>query len=509
MPQRLNGPTRPTHAALALLLAAAIAAPALGQSLQSRFDQTVRAMDVGDAAIAYHVIDLADGLAVAGSDGERAMIPASNMKLLTTAAAAMVLEPEFTFVTRMARRDHDLVIIGDGDPAFGDPKILKAMGLDVEDMLARWVKVVERSGMKRIDRLWIDDRIFDHKRVHPNWPADQLDNWYCAPVAGLNFNNNCLEIFVTPTDLGQAPRIATRPLKAPVIFNNLARTTRKGAPWAERDPQTRQIAIKGKVGRGIKRLIYLTLDDPPMMFGRVFADRLEDAGIAVGEIRRVTDSEQVAGALPIAEVRTPLAEVMGRCNRDSQNLFAEALIKRLGHEATGDPGSWSSGAAAIRMFLSRTIGPDAAKVVVDDGSGMSRDNRISPKMLTRILRLMHRAEDDLAEMYLDSLAEAGEGTLRRRFRGRDMHGEVYAKSGYIRGVIALSGYVIHDDQHAYAFSIILNDWAKPIGDGKKLIDRMVIAIDEHLAEAASRDQQSVVEEPAYGGEGEPAGADPR
>jgi D-alanyl-D-alanine carboxypeptidase/D-alanyl-D-alanine-endopeptidase (penicillin-binding protein 4) len=171
--------------------------------------------------------------------------------------------------------------------------------------------------------------------------------------------------------------------------------------------------------------------------------------------------------------------VLARCNKDSQNLFAEALIKRLGHEATGEPGSWSSGAAAERMFLSRALGPQAARFVIDDGSGLSRDNRVSAELLTGVLLAMHR-NPTLAKTYRESLSVGGkDGSLRLRFRGRGFASTVEGKSGYIDGVIALSGYIRQGDDD-YAFSIMLNDYDQ-VYKGKRLIDRIVGAVDGYLA----------------------------
>jgi D-alanyl-D-alanine carboxypeptidase/D-alanyl-D-alanine-endopeptidase (penicillin-binding protein 4) len=232
--------------------------------------------------------------------------------------------------------------------------------------------------VKKVDRIVIDDRIFDAQRVHPNWPTDQLHLWYCAEVAGLNFNNNCLDIYATPTRPGESPIIHTQPLNAPVVLTTAARTGRKNAVWPTREPGTNRITIRGEVKHRLTRPIYVTVDDPPMLFAKTFRDRLVSAGVTVEGIARADDDFQIDGARLIAEVRTPMREVLARCNKDSQNLFAEALIKRIGHETTGDPGSWLSGSAAIRMFLSKALGPDASNFVIDDGSGMSRETALPP-----------------------------------------------------------------------------------------------------------------------------------
>ncbi len=485
---------RPIVAALGLML---LASAAWGQSLQSRVEGVVRSADLGAATIAVHVRDLADGLSVAEVNAERPMVPASNQKLITTAAALMLFDEDFAFRTQLRYDDGRLIVVGDGDPAFGDPRILGAMGMSVEDLLARWVAVVQKHGIERIDALLIDDRAFDAQQVHPNWPTDQLHLWYCAPVAGINFNDNCLDIYAAPSERGGSPVVMTRPIDAPVVLTNLAQRGRRNALWATRTASTNRITVRGTVRYRFKAPIYVTVHDPPMVLGKLLADRLADAGVKVGGVARVADGAEVDAAKLLAEVRTPLAEVVKRCNKDSQNLFAEALLKRIGRKATGDPGSWANGAAATRMFLSKLLGPDASTIVIDDGSGMSRRNKVTAELLTRLLARMTQADAHVADVFIGSLPEGGaDGTLRRRFDRPATVGTVRGKSGYLRQTLALSGYVEHE-HHTYAYSILLNDFDKPAFKGKRLIDQFVYAIDAYMAEReVEREKQA---DPALGG----------
>jgi len=477
-------PARRAPAAFAWLAGLALfTVAAQAVSLQARLEQLAATPDAGKAVVAVHVRDLDDGATVAAIEADRRMIPASNMKLLTTAAAVKLLGDDFRFSTRLYQQGDDLVVVGDGDPAFGDPAILHAMDMDVEDMLDRWVDVVQRAGIERVDRLMVDDRVFDDQHVHPLWPAKQLNRWYCAPVAGLNFNDNCLDVFARPTAPGQTAVVTTRPVDAPVVLTTIARTGRRNSLWASRRIGTNRITVHGEVKARFRRPIYVTIHDPPTFFARTYADRLEAAKVTVGSVRRVPPTHNAGGRL-LAEVRTPLDEVLKRCNRDSQNLFAEALLKRMGHEATGEAGAWSNGAAAVRMFLARTLGPDASAFAVSDGSGLSRDNRVTPQLLTQLLRHMKRDGDVDAKLFFNSLPVAGEhGTLRRRFAHADLAGDIHAKSGYLDGVYALSGYLVQN-HNAYAFSIILNDADRAPYRGRAVIDRMVGAIDKALADAA-------------------------
>lgn len=464
--------------ALILLLAGASAAT--GQSLQSRIDALARSEDLGKGVLCVSVIDLADGLTVAELNPNRPVSPASNLKLVTTAAALATLKSDMRFTTQLLYQDGKLIVVGEGDPAFGDPKILAAMNLTVEDLLDRWVAAVQRAGIKKIDQVIVDDRIFDAQQVHPDWPANQLNLWYCAPVSGLNFYNNCVAIFAAPTSPGESPRIKTEPLNAPISLTTLAHTGKENALAATREPDTNRITLRGSVSSRSPSLIFNTIHDPALFFGQTLAQRLNAAGIPTGPVVHADDLLDVRKATLLAEVKTPLTEIIARCNKDSQNLFAESLLKYIGHHVTGAPGSWANGAAAARMALARLAGPGAAGFVLHDGSGLSKDDRVTTALMAQLLLAMHR-QPQLGEIYQNCLAVGGiDGTLKNRFKNPKLVGQVHAKSGYITGVIALSGYIRQGDK-GYAFSIILNDFNRPVYKGKRLIDRIVRAADATLA----------------------------
>ncbi len=499
MPRRAFGPTRWGGGLWCAI--AMIAVPALGADPQGRIDALIHAADLGEATCSLYVADLDDGEMIVQRQPDRSMIPASNMKLVTTATALAVLGGDFHFSTKLLQRGDDLIVVGDGDPGFGDARLLaevglaqltgngnvsadgKRPGLEIEHLLARWVDVVGRAGVKRVGTLFVDDREFDRNFVHPNWPRDQRHLWYCAQVAGLNFNDNCLDVYATPASkIGRPPMITTRPFDAPVDLTNLARTGRRNAFWATRDPDSNRITLRGQVKHRLLAPIHVTVDDPPLFFARTLRDRLQAAGIEVNGVRRVDGQDDLRGARTLAEVRTPIEHVLQRCNEQSQNLFAEALLKKVGRRVTGEPGSWTSGAAAGRMFLSRALGPEARALAIDDGCGLSRENRVTTRLLVRLLTYMN---DDpaLGSIYRESLAVGGEeGTLTRRFTGRAYRQTtIEAKSGYIRGVIALSGYLSHD-QREVAFSIILNDYPRSAPRGKQLIDQIVQVVNDYLVE---------------------------
>ena len=486
-----------------LLFLCASHAAASGSSLHGRFRSLVQARDLKTTSVAICVMDLDRGETLVSLGAEKPMIPASNMKLLTTAAALSTLGPAFTFRTTLSALEGEdaddgttLLLVGDGDPALVDPRGMDE-GDDVEVVLHRWVEAVQRGGVKRVGTLIVDDRVFDRQWAHPDWPRDQLNRWYCAEVAGINFHQNCLGVYPQPTAVGQSPTITLVP-DAPFMaggIRNRAVTGDADTFWISRKHATNRITFMGKVRHRRRDPVWVTFHDPPLVAGQLLADRLRRAGIAVDQVKRAGEEDQFDDTRVLAQWLTPLPEVVRRCNKHSQNLFAEAMMKRMGRHVTGSPGTWATGGAAMRMFLSRTLGADAALVHVADGSGMSRENRVTARAIVDLLDAMHR--DAVAgPVFRDSLAIAGvDGTLKKRLQGK-LRGEVYGKSGFINRVCTLSGYLViraapgeraPDEStpapRTIAFSLLFNDFKAPVylHTIKNLQDDLIRMMDETLA----------------------------
>ena len=481
-PLRLTGPRR-----FAVLLAGIVllaAAPAgLAQSLQSEINRIIRAGDLGRASLGLLVLDADTGETLAAHDADMPLIPASNMKLATTAAALGTLGEDFVFSTQLRLHEGRLIVRGNGDPGFGDPVLLEAMGLSVEGLLDLWVRAVKRAGVEEVEAIIVDDRTFDQEFLHPAWPTDQLLKWYCAQVGAINFNDNCLDIYAAPTSPGAQPEVEIVPQRAAVGLENAAESGSQNSFWASREPGTNRFTLRGTVKHRLVEPIHVTIHDPPMFFGRTLARYLEAAGVEVGETRRVERRRLLPAGRLLAAVETTLPTVITRCNRDSQNLFAEAIFKHLGHQLTGRPGSWSNGAAAVRGYLAGILDAETvSSIVLDDGSGMSRNSRLSARALAELLTHMH-GQDDIGRIYRLSLAVPGEtGTLDDRFNGIELTSAVRGKSGYLNGVVALSGYVSIGERTA-AFSMLLNGYRKGVWRAKRMMEKIVDAVDDELAES--------------------------
>lgn len=475
------------------------------QDLQGDVRRLFAGTELAKASMSAVAFDPSDGRTLFAFNASQALIPASNMKLLTSGAALMVLKPDFVFETKLELADDRLVLVGSGDPAFGDPVVLARSdpAMTIEDLLGQLVGAVQRRGVTSLREVVIDDRVFDREYVHPSWPIEQLNLWYCAEVGGVNVYTNVLSFFPRPSPEGAGvPLYAVEPASPWLEFANQARTVTTGRQtfWIARPARKNEFILRGDVRSAGVEPARVAFHNPPLFTGQLLASRLSKQGIDIGvdatrgvDAVRLADAEEALSGSTIAIVRTPLSDVLERCNTQSHNLYAEALIKRIGHAVTLEPGSWNSGAAIIRSLVSERLGPEHAnRTRIADGSGMSRENRVSAETLAAWLVECSKDAGVYREM-LASLAKPGEGTLRTRFQGRSLSNQIYAKSGYLNGVRGLSGYVVAPNGRQVVFSILMNDIPGSVsGRSREFTEDVVLLIDRWLAERTAA-------EAAFGG----------
>ena len=209
---------RITHFTFASLLLAAVVPPAVAEPdssdslLRTRLDQILTGHKQPKVQLGARVIELPSGRIVYDRDGHRPMMPASNMKLVVMAAAIDQLGKDYEFKTVLAIRGKDLVIIGGGDPTFGDERLAEQRRESITAVFHEWARNLKTAGVKRVSgNIVIDDSVFEKQFVHPRWPADQIQNWYEACIGGLNFNANCTTVRVRPTSSGKAAEVSLVP----------------------------------------------------------------------------------------------------------------------------------------------------------------------------------------------------------------------------------------------------------------------------------------------------------
>ncbi|MGH9465313.1 MAG: D-alanyl-D-alanine carboxypeptidase/D-alanyl-D-alanine endopeptidase [Thermoanaerobaculia bacterium] len=481
----MNGRRRGWAAGLAAHVAFALpVAGALPDTLATQVQAARRAAP----ALGLHVRDLTTGATVYELEADRPRIIASNVKLFTTAAALDRLSPGYFFETRVLVRGEvvggelrgDLAVVGGGDPNLSG-RHTDGDGLAI---FRRWGEALAAAGVQRIaGDVLLDHGLFRDGLVHPDWPTDQLDAWYEAPVAALSFDDNCVLVRVRPGSApGRRARVEVVPDVGAIDIVNTAITTasrREHGVVIRRASGGRAVAVSGRILAGGESLVeaWITVPDPLAYFGAALTAGLAEAGVEVGGAVRPVAGLALGDWRPVALHRTDLLTTVEVTNKRSQNFYAESLLKVMGAELCGE-GSWAAGRRAVSDFIAAALGFPAASYQLADGSGMSRNNRFTARQLTDLLAVMF--VHPRGKEFLRSLPYSGEADLRweRRLADPPYRANVFAKTGGLRGVSTLSGYAKARSGKLYAFSILMNEVRDP-GGALRAQDGIVRALIDH------------------------------
>ncbi|MEW6746850.1 MAG: D-alanyl-D-alanine carboxypeptidase/D-alanyl-D-alanine-endopeptidase [Planctomycetota bacterium] len=454
---------------VAIVLFVVAEVPALrGSELRHEIDRLLAHPNLANAAVGVCVGSVTHGDILYSRAADTALIPASNTKLVTSASALAFLGPDWSFETQAGYYgelrsdgvlDGDLVLRGGGDPCL-QSGFCNGDALEVLRRLARSIKA---AGVKRVSgSLIVDASCFDSEYVGPSWPMNQLNLTYCAPVSGLSFNNNCLRVDCdTSGPAGGRAKVALWPATAHYrVESGLELVAERGVNQIAltRSDEQRRVRVRGKSSAGGgQRSFLVPVRDPPDFVGSVFLALLSEEQIVVtGNLRRASADEEGRPFQVTGCHRSPLVDALQVMNKESDNGVAEHVFKAVGARRFG-VGSFATGSRAVQ-HLFRSLGVDAPEARFVDGSGLSRENRISPRALVRLMTWM--IDGPYGEIYGDSLAAAGtEGTLAQRMTGPELRARVRAKSGYLREVSALAGFARTAADETLAFSILINGFS--------------------------------------------------
>jgi D-alanyl-D-alanine carboxypeptidase/D-alanyl-D-alanine-endopeptidase (penicillin-binding protein 4) len=393
------------------------------------------------------------------------------MKIITSAAAFEYLGPDFAFVTRVGMCGDALVVKGSGDPLLGDKETEEMNGGRGLPAIQEIVLRLRARGITSISDILLDTTIFDSQRVHPSWPPDQRHQKYACEVGGINYSGNCVDVSAANLQ-GKGVLSLDPPTSYIKLINALTVwKSRKSYFIVERTGAPNHLLIQGNC-RNQAGPYAVAVENPALFFGRLLQEALIKGGISVSGGILETTAPEGCKYIQLAEFVTPINDCLRRTNKDSFGLAAEALFKRLGAQSDpeGNRGSWEGGRKVISGYLTG-LGLEAGEYVIADGSGLSRENRLSANALTRVLS--HLSAGPNWDFYRRSLAVGGyDGTIEKHFWEKKYRGRVLAKSGYIQAVRALSG-VVYTDNGDYIFSFLAN---KAGNGARAAIDGTVKAI---------------------------------
>jgi serine-type D-Ala-D-Ala carboxypeptidase/endopeptidase (penicillin-binding protein 4) len=456
--------------------------PAL-QPLNEQLLAAVRNSGIGDR-LGVSIVDLRTRQTVLAYHAEMPLNPASNLKLLTAAAALIELGPDFRFRTGLYGRIADghvhggLCLKGGGDPT-----------LSRADLMLFAQRALE-EGVRAVDQVIVDGSYFDAEVLPPLF--EQQPNEiapFRAAVGALSVKGNAYTLRVRPGPVAGAQAVVTVDSTGYFQIENGLVTAAAGAPSviAEERPTAEggvALSLKGAVPLGASALAYERRIPTPLPFsGWMFVDALRAAGIQVA--KKVTLGT-CPSDVPLIHLQTslPLGQVLSRMGKDSDNFVAEMILKTLGAERTRQPGRSSDGVAVVVDILKQLDVPTAGLVMLN-GSGLFQGNRVSSEQVTGLLAAMYANPSFRAE-YVAQLAVGGvDGTLVRRFRKLPRARIVRAKTGTLDDVIALSGYVLGPSpDRGFAFSYLANGVSGKHTQAKNLVDQLVEMLAAHLYGAA-------------------------
>ncbi len=476
---------------LLALLAAVLpgCTPAATRGARAPVAALVRAIDglladstLAAAGSAVVVVSLDRGDTLYAREVDRLYTPASNRKLFIAATALHYLGPDFQFRTPLIASaqswgdtlNGDLVLVGRGDPDLTTDGLASL----ADSVLSRGIRVVTGN-------ITVDDTYFDDVEWGSGWMWDDGPYWYWPYSNALSLNDNTVSLEIVPGALvGDPIGVEMDPSTAYVELNVDAVTSSPDAEstleverhWT---PKENVIDVTGSLPAASEPVIEIrSIEDPALYAGTILAELLQERGVELlGTVQRGAIEDTAIDTLAI-HISDSLAVSVQNMLKESDNLTAEQLVKVIGAELSGPPGTYESGLAAEYLFLANHVGIDTLALKLADGSGVSRYNLVTAGQIMQLL--MHMADrTDIGEPFLAALPIAGlDGTLEERMVETAAAGVARAKTGSLSGVSSLSGYVPSANGERLAFSILMEFFVGPIAPRRAIQDSIVAALAE-------------------------------
>jgi D-alanyl-D-alanine carboxypeptidase/D-alanyl-D-alanine-endopeptidase (penicillin-binding protein 4) len=507
-----------------LLVAPLLAAPiksAQDRPLQDRVAGVLSAPDLARGFWGIEIISLSTGKTLYSQNADKLFTPASNTKLFTTAAALALIGPDYKFRTtvetsgtldRYGRLNGDLVLVGHGDPNLSGRELPYDLRTQRNDdpiqALESLADALVQKGVKFIDGdIVADDSYFAFERYGEGWSQDDLVWADGAPVSALTINDNVVFVNILPADRpGEKAFVSVKPFAEYYHLDNRIITTPAGTGrkfFVNREPGSTVLTLWGNMpldDAGANEA--LAIEDPAEFAAGLFRQLLEKRGIVVYGHQRTRHTElatlstfSVTAIAPShggsnndgqpRPVKTdqpitlasyeskPLLQDVRVVNKVSQNLHAEILLRLLGRER-GNSGTIEGGLEVLRGFLTQaSIAND--QYVFYDGSGLSRQNLVTPHAIVQLLR--YCSTQPWGADYKSTFPVSGvDGSLSDRLNSPRLQKRIAAKTGSLGGVKALSGYATTDSGQVVVFSILSNNFNLPAKRVTDAIDQLVQTI---------------------------------
>ncbi len=443
------------------------------QSFEKAVQQLLQKPDYENALVGMNVMDLATGDVLFGLNQEKLLAPASTMKLISTATALEILGADYRFETKIGYTgkvdkngvlNGDLVIVGGADPALGSEYFQN----HYIDFLNKWVLALKNAGIKKINgKLILDGSVYDTEKVPDTWIWGDIGNYYGVGPSAFSIYDNMFRItFSSPKKAGKPTKvIAVSPKIEGMTIENevLAADDNVDNAYVFGGPFDKKRVIRGTIPRNREAFtIKAAIHQPEEIMAHEFLQALANNGVFVsGEISVENVKMKDVETVFIQESPT-LAEIAEVLNHESVNLFAEHFLKQLAVEENGL--GKRQDAIEIVKELWESKGISTKYLFMEDGSGLSHFDCVSPIFFTQLLRYMSHNE-----AFVNSLPNAGEGTLKRFDKDLFPGNTLEAKSGSMTRVRCYSGYLKADSGKTLVFSFMFNNFS---GSHSALIEEL-------------------------------------
>ncbi len=445
------------------------------QRLHAAIDAILNDPLIASSNVGVKVVSIATGEVLYEKDAEKLYHPASTMKLITAATALAKLGPDYRFHTTLymghledSQISRNIYLKGHGDPMFDSD--------DLEKMVER---LVEMGTTDLPGDIVVDETYFDAVRWGKGWMWDDGPiGGYYPHLSALTINRNGVLVRISPGSKVDDPvRVQLDPPTEYMKIVNKATTvghsekTRLTIKRKDESAKENLLTIDGMMAIGqAGRNRRVDVLAPALYCGTLLREMLAKRGITVqGKVRYGEVPEGTAEI--ITHVSPPLSRILWEMNKPSDNLIAELLLKTIGAELSGNPGTAENGLGATSNFLGE-IGIAWEHYTLADGSGVSRYNLVTASLLTDLLVYMFRNFAVMPD-YVASLPIGGvDGTLAWRMQGMAAEGVLRAKTGTLRGLTALAGYTVTSDGETVAFSIIMSNYHGPTSPRRTLQDKI-------------------------------------
>jgi len=445
----------------------------LAEPVKSQVSQEIVSLiDNSRSASALWSVQVRDGegTIIENLNGEQLVRPASNFKLISSAAYLDYFGIDFTFKTRLMGRgsqvgstwNGDILIEGSGDPTIAG----RFYNENAFYVFEKWVNVLLEKGIDSVEGNIVGfDGLFDDTPYPKGWEWDDLSYYYAPEISALSFNENVVDLeVIADGPVGSAPEIHWFPMETDYVeFVNEQVITPQGTSFNEmyrRVLGTNIILLRSTLPQGYYETESLSVTDPSLYFLDTFKKYLENRGISVtGQLYTYDnyfDWDPELYTVLDTHKSVELRQIIKELNRESNNFYAEMLLKKLAADKYDVQGSTELGLQELKEYM-HSMRFDTSKVELKDASGMAPAALVKASDLNNYLILLR--DKEYFPDFFESLSEGGlNGTLKYRFKNSPLTGSFNGKTGFVSGVRTLSGYLKTESGTELAVSVFTNNY---------------------------------------------------